>query len=564
MTRPNTSAMDLDPVERIKADSGGLRGKLADGLQDEVTGAIQPEDNALLKFHGVYQQDDRDMRKARQERKLEPAYQFMVRLRMPGGICSPAQWLALDELARRHANASLRTTTRQTIQLHGVLKRNLRRTIQGINEALFTTLATCGDVNRNVICHPHPNLPHVHTAVHRIAERLSAELLPHTRAYHELWLDNERITPVPEPEPLYGATYLPRKFKIAIAIPPSNDVDVFAHCLGFIAIAENDRLVAFNISIGGGMGMTHGDPDTFPRLGQVIGACAPDQAFAVAEQVVAIQRDFGNRTNRRRARFKYTIEDRGLTWFVGELESRLGWSLGEAAPYAFAGRGDAMGWAPGEGGRQHLTIRVPSGRIADSGERQLLTGFREIARIHTGDFRITPNQNVIIANIEREHARAIDDLAAAHGLVANQRDTALRRHALSCVSFPTCGLAMAESERVLPRLLDRLDTVLQGAGLTEQSIDLRVTGCPNGCARPYLGEIALVGKGPDNYKMFLGGSPSGDRLASFYQDNVSLERAVTVLEPLLHQYAATRLDAEAFGDWTLRHGHASGEPPRGA
>lgn len=560
----STGTSDLDPVERIKADSRGLRGELAEGLRDEVTGAILREDTALLKFHGVYQQDDRDARNERQQRKLEPAYQFMVRLRMPGGVCSPAQWLALDELAQRYASASLRTTTRQTFQLHGVLKRNLKQTIQGINEALFTTLATCGDVNRNVICHPNPGLSRVHASAHGLAERLSAELLPRTRAYHELWLDDERVTPLPEPEPLYGTTYLPRKFKIAIAIPPSNDVDVFAHCLGFIAVTENDRLAAFNISVGGGMGMTHGDPDTFPRLGQVIGSCAPDQALAVAEQVIAIQRDFGNRVNRRRSRFKYTIEDRGLGWFVTELESRLGWSLEEAAPYAFSSRGDLTGWATGDDGYRHLTIRVPSGRIADHGETRLLTGFREIARIHTGDFRLTPNQNVIIANIEPPRAEDIDGLAATYGLVTTQRHSAMHRHALSCVSFPTCGLAMAESERVMPRLLGSLEGVLQAAGLTEQPIDLRITGCPNGCSRPYLGEIALVGKGPDKYKMLLGGSPSGDRLASFYQDNVSLEGAVTLLEPLLHEYAATRLDSEAFGDWALRHGHASGEPPRGA
>ncbi len=564
MATPDTETSDFDSVERIKAGSRGLRGKLAEGLRDEVTGAILPGDTALLKFHGVYQQDDRDARNDRQHRKLEPAYQFMVRLRMPGGVCSPAQWLALDELVQRYASASLRTTTRQTFQLHGVLKRDLKQTIQGINEALFTTLATCGDINRNVICHPNPALSRVHASAHGLAERLSTELLPRTRAYHELWLDDECVTPLPEPEPLYGATYLPRKFKIAIAIPPSNDVDVFAHCLGFIAVTENDRLAALNISVGGGMGMTHGDGTTFPRLGQVIGSCAPEQALDVAKQVIAIQRDFGNRVNRRRSRFKYTIEDRGLKWFVTELESRLGWSLNQALPFTFTSRGDLTGWATGDDGRRHLTIRVPSGRIADHGATRLLTGFREIARIHTGDFRITPNQNVIIANIEPRRTEEIEDLAATHGLLATRRQSALRHQALSCVSFPTCGLAMAESERAMPKLLGRLEPVLQAAGLNEQSIDLRVTGCPNGCARPYLGEIALVGKGPDSYKVFLGGSALGDRLASFYQDNVSLDGAVTLLEPLLHEYAATRFESEPFGDWALRQGHASGEPPRGA
>lgn len=565
MTTKKADFPRLDPTEEIKARSHGLRGTLIQGLQDEITGAVREDDTALLKFHGVYQQDNRDARNERMRRKLEPAYQFMARVRMPGGVCTPAQWLALDDIARTYADGTLRATTRQTFQFHGVLKRNLKPAIRAINDSLLSTVATCGDVSRNVMCHPNPFLSKIHREVFLLSERLSEDLLPKSRAYHEIWLDGERITPTPEleAEPLYGKTYLPRKFKIAIAVPPSNDVDVFAHCLGFIAIVNEGQLVGFNVSVGGGMGMTHGDAETFPRLGQVIGACLPDQVLHVAEQTIAIQRDFGNRSNRRRARFKYTIEDRGVDWFRSELEARLGWALGEARSYAFTSRGDDLGWAQGDDGNWHLTIRVPSGRIADRGEASLLTGFREIALIHRGDFRLTPNQNVIVSNITSNAADGIERIATEHGMDAVHARSALRRHAISCVSFPTCGLAMAESERVLADLLARLEPILDRTGLRDEPISLRVTGCPNGCARPYLGEIALVGKGPNKYKMFIGGSPVGERLAGFYKDSVSLDESVELLGPLLHEFAGNRQCGEAFGDWAVRAGHVDASALRG-
>jgi len=549
----------LAEVEGIKAASHRLRGTIAEGLRDAATGAIADADTQLTKFHGIYQQDDRDLRAERQQQRLEPAHSFMVRVRVPGGVCSAPQWLAMDRLAREHANGTLRLTTRQAFQFHGVIKRRLKPTIAAINAALLDTIAACGDVNRNVMSSPNPELSGLHEETWQVACRISERLTPRTRAYHEIWLDGEKLPASgTEEEPLYGPTYLPRKFKIGIAVPPWNDVDVFTQDLGFIAVSEQGRLAGFNVVVGGGMGATHGEPETYPRLGDVIGFCTTEQAVNVAWQVVAIQRDFGERTNRKHARFKYTIADRGLEWFQSELQDRLGHALGPAREFRFLSSGDRYGWSKGLDGRWHLTLHVPSGRLADAPGRTLLSGLRDIARVHGGRFRLTPNQNVIVAGVREADKHRIETLARRHGLLHDQLPSAMRREALSCVALPTCALAMAEAERYLPDLAGKLETRLARLGLLDEPITLRITGCPNGCARPYVAEIALVGKGPGRYNLFLGGGFSGDRLNRLVLENVDEDTILATLEPLLAAYASDRSPGERFGDFLHRSGRLDG------
>jgi sulfite reductase (NADPH) hemoprotein beta-component len=544
--------------EALKEHSAYLRGTIPEGLADPVTGAVSPQDAKLLKFHGTYQQDDRDLRNERLRQKLEPAYSFMVRVRMPGGICLPQQWLQLDELACLYGHHSLRITTRQTFQFHGVFKWHLKATIAGINRALLSTIAACGDVNRNVVCHNNPYLSPLHEEIYAWSKRLSEHLLPRTRAYHEIWLDGERIAgSSAEEEPLYGRTYLPRKFKVGIALPPSNDIDVFAQDLGFIALAEGNTLIGFNVAVGGGMGMTHSEPTTYPRLADVIGACRPDQILEVAESVVKIQRDFGDRSNRKHARFKYTLDDLGLDWFKTELETRLGWRLQPAQPFHFEDTGDRYGWVQDCRGQWHLTLCVPSGRLRDTPEVGWLTALREIAKIHEGDFRLTANQNLTIARIDKAQRRLIEAVLEQHRIPDPGLWTGLRQHALSCVAFPTCGLAMAESERWLPTILDRLEAVLKKSGLEQDAITLRVTGCPNGCARPYLAEIALVGKSPGHYNLYLGAGHDGGRLNKLYREGLTEEEIMAELTPIIQRYAQERRDGEPFGDFVIRTGYVS-------
>jgi sulfite reductase (NADPH) hemoprotein beta-component len=482
--------MSANPVETIKANSRLLRGSLLESLADPVTGALREADQTLIKYHGSYQQDDRDIREERRQQKLEPAYSFMIRTRLPGGVVTPAQWLKLDAIATTYGNNSLRLTTRQAFQFHGVIKGELKPTMQAINAALIDTLAACGDVNRNVMVAANPLVSRVHAQLQDWAAKLSEHLLPNTRAYYEIWLDEERVAGgEEESEPLYGATYLPRKFKIAFALPPINDVDVFANDLGFIAILENDELVGFNVSVGGGMGASHGDSETYPRLADVIGFITPDQLFATAEAVLTTQRDFGNRVVRKRARLKYTIDDRGLDWFVGEVQRRTGFALAPAREFGFEHNGDRFGWIEGEDGRWHLTLRIEAGRIVDRPGATQLGGLREIAQIHQGEFRLTPNQNLIVAGVAAEQREHIQALVRAHGLDGHVRGSAVRRQALACVALPTCSLAMAEAERYLPDFLDKLEPLLARYELSDAPILLRISGCPNGCSRPYLGEI---------------------------------------------------------------------------
>jgi sulfite reductase (NADPH) hemoprotein beta-component len=546
-------------VEEIKRRSQYLRGSLTETLQDPITGSIPEDDNRLMKHHGSYMQDDRDLRNERLKQKLEPAYQFMLRVRAAGGVVTPEQWLMMDSVAQQYANGTIRLTTRQSFQLHGVLKWNLKNTIREVNDALLSTLAACGDVNRNVMCNPNPYQSEVHAQVYEWAAKVSHHLNPRTRAYHEIWLDGEKVVDSQdndvEIEPIYGAVYLPRKFKIGIAVPPSNDVDVFSQDLGLIAIVEDGRLIGFNVAVGGGMGMAHGDPKTYPQVNKIIGFCTPEQMIDVAEKTVTIQRDYGDRAVRKHARFKYTIDDRGLDWFINELTSRLGWSLEEARPYHFDHNGDRYGWVKGSNGKWHFTLFIQSGRIKDEDDYLLMTGLREIAKVHTGDFRLTANQNLIIANISTQKKKKIEGMIKEYGLTDGIHHSALRRNSMACVSFPTCGLAMAESERYLPTLMDKIEPMLEESGLHEKEIVIRMTGCPNGCARPMLAEIAFIGKAPGKYNMYLGGGFTGNRLNKLYKENIGETEILESLKPIISQYAKERQEGEHLGDFVIRAGY---------
>lgn len=554
-TTPPSSTPALSHVEHIKAESRLLRGTLTESLNDDITGGLRADDQPLLKFHGSYQQDDRDVREERRLQKLEPAYDFMIRTRLPGGVCTPEQWLALDAIAGQFSNGTLRLTTRQAFQVHGVVKHKLKATMQAINATMMDTIAACGDVNRNVLCNPNPVASALHAQVYPWSVKLSEHLLPRTNAYYEIWLDKEKVAGGEE-EPIYGPTYLPRKFKAAIAVPPINDVDVYAQCLGFIAIAEGDRLVGFNVTVGGGMGASHGDATTFPRLADEIGFCTPDQLLQVAEQVVCIQRDFGNRAERKYARLKYTIEHRGVPWFVEELTRRLGYALAPARPFRFEHNGDRYGWVEGSDGNWHLTLHLDSGRVFDQpaapSEPQLMTGLREIARVHRGDFRLTPNQNLIISGIAPSARAGIEALLERYGLGGFRTRKPVHLNALACVALPTCTLAMAEAERYLPAFTARLEETLDRHGLVDERIHLRITGCPNGCARPYLAEVALVGKGPGRYNLMLGGNHIGQRLATLFRENVDEAQALEALDGLFAAFAKERQAGESFGDYYTR------------
>jgi sulfite reductase (NADPH) hemoprotein beta-component len=538
----------LTPVEGIKARSDYLRGSIVESLADAATGALAEDDTQLSKFHGFYQQDDRDIRAERARQKLEPAISFMIRVRVPGGIATAAQWLEMDRLAREYANDSVRLTTRQAFQFHGVIKRELKPTIAAINTSLLDTIAACGDVNRNVMCTPLAERSAIHAAAYAAATALSAHLTPNTSAYHEIWLDKQRVAGGDQ-EPIYGATYLPRKFKIGVAIPPSNDIDIFSQDLGFIAIQKGDALAGFNVTAGGGMGMHHGEAATYPRVADVIGFCTPDQVTSIAEQVVTIQRDHGDRTNRKHARLKYTIDDHGLDWFRDELQRRLGYELQPAAPFRFISRGDEIGWSSDQHGRWHLTLFVPQGRVIDSGEQKLLSALAAIATVHAGTFRLTANQNVIISDVPAGQRRGIERLLQSHGVAPPQAISPLRQQALACVALPTCGLAMAEAERYLPALTTQVETLLGKYGLLDEAIALRITGCPNGCARPYLAEIALVGKAPGQYSLFLGGDNLGTRLNQLTHENVNETEILTILDQHFAAFAAHRQAGQSFGDF---------------
>lgn len=544
----------LSQEESIKEQSNYLRGTIGESLEDPLTGALRPDDVKLIKFHGSYQQHDRDLERERKRQKLEPLYQFMVRVRATGGITTPAQWLVLDDLSDRYAGGSLKLTTRQSFQFHGILKRNLKSTIKAVNEALLTTIATCGDINRNVMCNPNPYQSDIHGTVYDYALRVCEYFKPKTRAYYEIWLDEERVGGTEDEEPVYQSRYLPRKFKIAFAIPPYNDVDVFANDLGFIAIEENGKLLGFNVCVGGGLGATFGDSSTYPRLADVIGYIPKEVILPVAETVIAIQRDFGNRFNRKNARLKYTIDGRGLDWFKRELNERLGWEIDKPLPFHFKTNGDSYGWLKGTNGKWFYTLFVEHGKVKDKTGYYLKKALREIACIHTGDFRLTGNQNLIIGNVPDQDKDKIESILRNNHVLPGKTITGLRLNSMACVALNTCGLAFAESERYLPSLIDKLDVMIRKYALEENAINIRMTGCPNGCARSSLGEIGFIGRAVGRYNLYLGASHNGDRLNTLYKEMLSEEAILQSLEPIIAAYAKEKYDHEHFGDFVIRKG----------
>jgi sulfite reductase (NADPH) hemoprotein beta-component len=545
----------LSADERLKKASNYLRGTIAAGLLDRITGAVATDDTRLMKIHGMYQQDDRDLRDERRRQKLEPAYRFMIRVRLPGGICTSEQWLKLDALARAHGGETLRLTTRQTFQFHWVLKEDVRATIQGLHEVLLDTIAACGDVSRNVMCAADPADSALHAEVVAAAQEVSDHFLPRTRAYHEIWYGEEKVASSgEEEEPVYGATYLPRKFKIGFVVPPSNDIDVYTQDLGFIAVSGPAGLEGYNVAIGGGMGRTENEPRTYPRLADVIGFIPKDRLVATTEAVMSVQRDYGNRAERNRARFKYTIDEKGLAWIKAEIESRLGVPFEPARPFRFTSNGDAFGWRETESGLFNRALYVQSGRL----DRAWLDGLRAVAEVHGGTFRVTPNQNLSVSGVAADDRTRIEDLLGRHGL-AGTPESAIRRNSIACVALPTCGLAMAEAERYLPDILSRIEAILDGHGLADEPITFRISGCPNGCSRPYVAEIALTGRAPGKYNLYLGGGFHGERLARMVRENIGEAEILNVLEDLLGRYSSERGPDERLGDYVERVSYLASE-----
>lgn len=542
----------VSPEEHLKENSNYLRGRIAEGLTDGLTGSLPPDDVKILKFHGSYQQQDRDLEKERKKQKLEPLYQFMIRVRAAGGVVTPSQWLVLDELADKYGNGTLKLTTRQSFQFHGIMKRNLKASIRMINDGLLSTIAACGDVNRNVMCNPNPYQSAVHEEVYNYAVQLSEYFKPRSKAYYEIWLDQKKMDGNEDEEPIYKKRYLPRKFKIGLATPPNNDIDIFASDLGYIVIEENGRLSGFNVCAGGGMGATFGDEATYPRLADVIGFISPEDIVKVSEAVIAIQRDYGNRLNRKNARIKYTIDNRGLDWFIAELNDRLGYVLPKPKPFHFNTNGDPYGWLKGINGRWFYTLFVENGRVKDREKYELKKALRELAHIHNGDFRLTGNQNLIIGNVAEESKETITAVLGKYGLLNNDSNSGLRLSSMACVALSTCGLAFAEAERYLPHLIDKLDEIMQANRLEREEINIRMTGCPNGCARSRLGEIGLIGRTVGKYNLYLGASHNGDRLNTLYKEMLSEAGILEALEPIIRSFSLERKPGEHFGDYVHR------------
>lgn len=543
----------LGPDETLKANSDYLRGRIALDLLDRISGGVTFESNKLMKFHGIYQQDDRDIRDERRRQKLEPALTFMVRVRLPGGVCNPEQWLKIDEIARAHGGNTVRLTTRQTFQFHWVVKEDVRPAIQGLHEALLDTIAACGDDSRGVMATADPEDSAIDAEVASLAKALSDHVIPRTRGYHEIWYGEVRIATSEDEEPFYGRQYLPRKFKIAFAIPQSNDVDIYTQDLGFIAISNANGLEGFNVAIGGGMGRSDQDSNTCPRLADIVGFIPKDRLFDCADAVMSVQRDYGNRAERSRARFKYTIDDKGLEFIVGEIEAQMGTPFEPARPFEFTSNGDCLGWRETDRGLFNFGLFIENGRISDLPGRQLMTGLREIANVHRGQFRLTPNQNLIIAEIAPKERRSIEALLEKHGL-AGGASSALRSNSIACVALPTCPLAMAEAERYLPELVGKIEAILADHGLVDEPITIRASGCPNGCSRPYVAEIALTGRAPGKYSLWLGGGFHGERLNRLAAENIGEAEILAILGEKLGSFAANRMPGERFGDYLTRIG----------
>ena len=544
------------PIEIIKENSNYLRGTIIESLNDSLTGSIKEQDQVLSKFHGTYQQQDRDLDDERKHQKLEPLYSFLIRVRVPGGITTPAQWLALDELADKYADKTLKLTTRQAFQFLGVLKRNLKTTMQEINKTLLDTIAACGDVNRNVMSSANPFESPLHAEVAEDAKRISAHLTPQTAAYHEIWLDGKLFEGgEKEEEPLYGKTYLPRKFKTAIAIPPRNDSDVLSNDLGFIAIIENGQLSGYNVTVGGGMAYTFGNNNTYPRVADVVGYIPKDKIVSVSEAVLVFQRDHGNRSDRKNARLKYTVDRLGLDYFHSELKRTHGIQLEVAKPYKFTTLGDKYGWSKSADGQWHYTVFVEGGKLVDRAGYPAKTALREVAKAHSGSFILTGNQNVVIAQVSDKLKLKIESILKKYNVIDGKSLSLLRQNSIACAALPLCGLAFAEAERYLPSLVDKLDKVLEANGLLNEPITIRMTGCANGCGRPFLAEIGLVGRAPGKYNLYLGASFVGDRLNKLYKEMLSEEEIIAALTPILEDYAKTKDTNEHFGNFVIRKGY---------
>ncbi len=542
-------------VEAIKAASHHLRGTLAEQLHNS-TDHFDESGKQLLKFHGLYQQDDRDQRKV--ARTAEKTHSFMLRTRVPGGVLTAEQYLAHDDLAQRYANGALRITTRQCFQFHGILKGDLQATMRGLNDALITSLGACGDVVRNVACCPAPLHDPIRRQIQAVTRQISDHLLPRTRAYHELWIDGEKVAldapQQEEVEPIYGKTYLPRKFKIAIAYPGDNCVDVYTQDIGLVAIAHGDRLLGFNVIVGGGMGMNHTKVDTFPRLGDLIGFVTPEQVLSVVEAIVLVQRDYGNRSDRKHARMKYLLHEWGVARFVATVEERLGWTLAPAAPLPHLENELHHGWHAQGDGRWFLGLSVENGRIKDEGDLQLRSGLRAVIEQFRPGVRLTPNQDILLTDIAPDDIPAINALLATFGIPLPSALSVVQRHALACVALPTCGLALAEAERALPDVIDALEVELARLGLAEEPFTVRMTGCPNGCARPYVADLAFVGRSADAYVVYVGGASNGTRLNQPYKDLVKREQLIETVRPLLELFRSRRQPGERFGDFCHRIG----------
>jgi sulfite reductase (NADPH) hemoprotein beta-component len=567
----------LSAVERIKEKSRALRGTLEEGLRDEVSGAISEDDQSLIKFHGMYQQDDRDRREERAEKKLDRLYSFMIRLRLPGGFLTPKQWIATHHIAGQYSTGVIKITTRQTLQLHGLLKSRIKPTLKAFSAIHLDSIAACGDVNRNVMCAAHPLQSVIHERIHAYAARISQLLLPTTRAYYEIWLDEEKITDSKEEaDPLYQERYLPRKFKVAIAIPPNNDVDVFANDLGLIAIIENDELKGFNVAIGGGLGTTHGNPNTYPRLATVIGfvpvgenpidktaasenpvgetpAGGDDRLLKTIYEIVTIQRDYGNRSDRKLSRLKYTIDKYGVEWYKEELTKRTGFQLEEARPVVFTDRKDYYGWQQNHLGLWYYTPFIESGRILDDEQVAMKSALLEIAETGKANFRFTGNQGLILADIKKKDKAVVEKILAKYKVIEHtEAASAIRKNAIACVALPTCPLALAEAQRYLPDLIGKIEPLLAGNGLEKEEIIIRMTGCPNGCGRPYVAEIGFVGTSAGHYNLYLGGDHEGTRLNRLYRENLDEPAILRELDHLFKVYRAERKAGERFGDFALR------------
>ncbi|HKT61703.1 MAG TPA: NADPH-dependent assimilatory sulfite reductase hemoprotein subunit, partial [Gemmatimonadales bacterium] len=538
-------------VEVAKRHGRHLRGTIAETLASDRT-HFGGDDASLLKFHGTYQQDDRDQRRVLEAAGLEKAYSFMVRVAIPAGQITADQYLALERIADEHGNATLRVTTRQGFQFHGVLKGNLKPTIAGINHALLTTISACGDVQRNVMGCSAPLGDADHAAVRAVAEALALELRPRTRAYYEIWLDGEKQVSTEQEEPFYRDQYLPRKFKAAVGLSTDNCVDIWAQDVGLLAVVRDGRITGFNLLVGGGLGMTHNKGDTTARLADVLGFVPTEHGIEAVRIVAAIFRDHGNRSDRRHARLKYLLAEWGTPRFREEFQRRASFTLAPPVPLPSLPFHDHLGRHRQRDGQWFYGVFIQSGRIVDSGDQRVKTALHEIVTRLRPGIRLTAQQNLLLTDLDADAVETVERILQSHGVTLPTRLSAARRFSMACPALPTCGLAVAESERALPAVLDQFEAELVALGLRDAPLTIRMTGCPNGCARPYTADLAFVGRSLGLYNVYVGGGLAGDRLVDLYRADVHLDELLDAVRPLLHRWAAERHDGEGLGDFYQR------------